>query len=53
MPTKKKKTAKVEKIGRDSGTGEFISVKEAKKHPKTTQVETIKRPSNTRSRQGP
>lgn len=52
MPTKKKKTSKVEKIGRDSGTGEFISVKEAKKHPKTTQVETIKRPSKKTSKKG-
>ena len=31
------------KIGRDAGTGEFISVEEAKRRPKTTIVETIKR----------
>jgi hypothetical protein len=39
--TKKTTTTK---IGRDSGTGKFIPVKEAEKRPKTTQVETIKRP---------
>ena len=31
------------KIGRDAGTGKFIPVKEAKRKPKTTVVETIKR----------
>ena len=30
------------KIGRDAKTGEFIPVKEAKKRPNTTVVETIK-----------
>ena len=30
------------KIGRDAGSGQFIPVKEAQKHPKTTVVETIK-----------
>lgn len=34
--------AKTKKIGRDSGTGQFIPVKEAEKRPKTTTVETIK-----------
>jgi hypothetical protein len=29
--------------GRDAKTGQFISVKEAKKRPTTTVVETIKR----------
>ena len=32
------------KIGRDAKTGEFIPVKEAQRRPKTTVVETIKRP---------
>jgi len=32
------------KIGRDAGTGKFITVKEAKAHPKTAIVETIKTP---------
>ena len=31
------------KRGRDAGTGKFITVKEAQKHPKTTIVETIKK----------
>lgn len=31
------------KIGRDAKTGEFIPVKEAKRRPKTTVIETIKR----------
>jgi hypothetical protein len=30
------------KIGRDAQTGEFVTVKEAKRRPKTTVVETIK-----------
>ena len=32
------------KIGRDAKTGEFIPVKEAKRRPTTTTVETIKTP---------
>lgn len=39
-----KKIHKPVKIGRDAETGEFIPVKEAIKRPKTTIVETIKRP---------
>jgi len=31
------------KIGRDAKTGRFIPVKEAKRRPSTTVVETIKR----------
>jgi hypothetical protein len=31
------------KIGRDSKTGLFIPVKEAQKHPNTTEVVTIKK----------
>ncbi len=38
--SKKKKTFK---IGRDAGNGQFITVKEAKRRPKTTVVETIKK----------
>ena len=30
------------KIGRDAGSGKFIPVKQADKHPKTIVVETIK-----------
>ncbi|WJM82279.1 hypothetical protein [Pectobacterium brasiliense] len=33
------------KIGRDAKTGQFIPVSEAKKHPNTTVVETIKTPN--------
>lgn len=32
------------KIGRDAKTGQFIPVKEAQRRPKTTVVETIKKP---------
>jgi len=31
------------KVGRDSGNGQFIPVKEALRRPSTTQVETIRR----------
>jgi hypothetical protein len=31
-----------QKIGRDAGSGRFTTVKEAKNHPKTHVVETIK-----------
>jgi hypothetical protein len=40
--------AKDRKIGRDAKTGEFIPVSEAKRRPKTTVVETIQTPKNTR-----
>lgn len=45
------KPATSHKIGRDSRTGEFLSVKEAQRRPSTTVVETIKhlslkKPSN-------
>ena len=36
--------AKGRKIGRDAKTGRFIPVKEAKRRPNTTVVETIKPP---------
>jgi hypothetical protein len=32
-----------QQIGRDAKTGQFITVKEAKRRPSTTVVETIKR----------
>ncbi|MDP2454710.1 MULTISPECIES: hypothetical protein [unclassified Kaistella] len=32
------------KVGRDAGTGQFVTVKEAEKRPKTTVIETIKIP---------
>ena len=34
----------VRKVGRDAKTGEFIPVKEAKRRPNTTTVETVKTP---------
>ena len=34
--------AKSRKVGRDAKTGRFIPVKEAKRRPSTTVVETIK-----------
>ena len=40
MSLAKKKTVK---IGRDARTGKFIPVKDAKKRPATTVVETIKK----------
>lgn len=39
MRTMAKKTAF--KVGRDAGTGEFITVEKAKKNPNTAVVETI------------
>lgn len=39
-------------LGRDAKTGQFISVKEAKKHPATTVVETIKRAPEGKSKSG-
>ncbi len=37
------KKSKTFKVGRDAKTGEFIPVKEAKRRPGTTVVETIKK----------
>ncbi len=37
------KKSKSIKIGRDAKTGQFITVEDAKKHPSTTVVETIKK----------
>jgi hypothetical protein len=36
------------KIGRDASTGQFITVKQALRRPKTTIVETIKVPKKRR-----
>ncbi len=33
------------KVGRSSITGRFVTVSYAKKHPKTTEVERIKKPT--------
>jgi hypothetical protein len=40
MANKSKKICR--KVGRSSVSGRFVKVKYAKKHPRTTQVETIK-----------
>jgi hypothetical protein len=32
------------KIGRDARTGQFVSVREARRHPSTTTVETVENP---------
>lgn len=37
------------KRGRDAGSGQFTTVKEAQQHPKTHVVETIPKPSKKRS----
>lgn len=34
--------SKTVKIGRDAKTGQFIPIEEAKKHPSTTVIETVK-----------
>lgn len=33
------------KVGRSSVTGKFVTVDYAKKHPKTTEIEKIKKPT--------
>ena len=43
MPGKGRGRAKTTKIGRDAKTGRITSVKDARRRPKTTVVETIKR----------
>lgn len=35
----------VRKVGRDSGSGQFIPIKEAERRPRTTEVEKIKYPA--------
>jgi hypothetical protein len=39
-----KSTSKATLRGRDSGTGQFIPVRVARVHPKTTEVERIPKP---------
>ena len=41
--SKKKNTPDV-KVGRDAGTGKFISVKEAERRKNTAVVETMRKP---------
>ena len=52
MAPKKTKKAKTHKIGRDAKTGEFIPVKEAKRRPQTTVVETIKNRPKKKPKKG-
>lgn len=40
--TKSSRNVPTFKVGRDAKTGEFITVKEAKRRPSTSIVETIK-----------
>jgi hypothetical protein len=41
--TKKKKPKKTPIVNRDAGDGKFVSAEFAKKHPKTTVKETVKK----------
>lgn len=43
-PIKKVSAASARKIGRDAKTGQFIPVKEVRRRPNTTVIETIKTP---------
>jgi len=43
-----KKSSGARKIGRDAGTGKFISVKDAERRKKTAVVETIKTPKKSK-----
>lgn len=36
----------VRKVGRDSGSGQFIPIKQAEQNPKRTEVEKIKYPAS-------
>jgi len=38
------KKAPARKVARDAGSGEFVPMKEAKRRPKTTVVETVRVP---------
>ncbi len=40
----KKSSSGTRKIGRDSSSGHFITVKEAERRPSTTTVETLPKP---------
>jgi hypothetical protein len=42
--------ANTSKIGRDAGNGRFIPVKTARRRPRTTVVETVKRTSGKGSK---
>jgi len=35
----------IRKVGRDSGNGQFIPIKETQRRPKTTEVEKIRYPA--------
>lgn len=41
MAKAKTRKPKTHKVARDSGTGEFVPSSVAKRHPKTTTVETV------------
>lgn len=45
MATRKKRKTTTFKVGRDAGTGEFITRAEAERRKRTAIVETIKRPA--------
>jgi|GEM_PF-3078375 len=42
--TKKNPDYEVRKVGRDSGDGKFIPIREAERRPGTTEIERIKYP---------
>ena len=44
----KKKKEGTRKVCRDAGTGRFVTSDYAKKHPKTTVTETVKKPPKKR-----
>ncbi len=51
MTKKRGNSARVTfKVGRDAGTGKFISVKTAQRRKSTAVVETIKRPKGRKKR---
>jgi len=35
----------IRKVGRDSGNGQFVPIRETVKHPRTTEVEKIRYPA--------
>jgi hypothetical protein len=43
-------TIMTHKIGRDAGTGRFITVDEAQRRPRTTVIETVKTPSKPKAK---
>jgi hypothetical protein len=48
MTGKKAKPQKPIRVARKSGDGRFTTEEYARKHPKTTEIETYKRPSPKR-----